>query len=176
MSTYMLTNRALVDKWIDEKELHEWMPENKKFGVQRVVLLRTQPFLWLSEPKGEDNDALEILRRETIAAIDAFVWRDADIGLHLKEIGGRAAVCEWKQQTPSPGLRILGTLLNHDILIGMMAFSRDQLPHSYRPNQADPKLWPFLMRICQQEHVRLFPDNPALRLAAAIELDDSEND
>lgn len=165
-----------MDKWIDEEELHEWMPENKKFGVQRVVLLRTQPFRWLSEPKGEDNDALEILRLETIAAINAFVWRDADLGLHIKELSGSAAVCEWKQHGPKPGLRIFGTLLNHDIFIGMMAFSRDQLPFKHRKNPGNPALWPFLMGICQQEHVRLFPDNPALRLAAAIELDDSEND
>jgi hypothetical protein len=173
----MLTDRAIIDALVDAGELVEWRPPNPRLPLERVVLLRPPPMAWLSEPKGGEQDAAEIIRQETIVALGDFVAGTLLLGDCLKDIGGRSGVCEWKRlaKTP-PGMRILGTLAAPDVFVGMKALMRDQLPHRRHPNQGDGVPWRDHIRDCADEHTRLFGKIAPIRLSAAIAIEDEIED
>lgn len=173
----MLTARSIIDALVDAGELLEWLPLDRRRPVERVILLRPQPMAWLSEPRGGEQDAAEIIRQETILALGDFVAGVLPLRVCLKDIGKRAGVCEWKRlaKTP-PGMRILGTLAAPDVFVGMMAFTRDQLPDKRRPGQGEGLLWQYLIRACAEEHARLFGRIAPVRLSAAIAIEDEQED
>lgn len=173
----MLTDRAIIDALVDAGELVEWRPPNPRLPLERVVLLRPQPMAWLSEPKGGEQDAAEIIRQETIVALGDFVAGVLPLRVCLKDIGGKLGVCEWKRlaKTP-PGMRILGTLAAPDVFVGMQAFMRDELPDKRRPDQGDGMSWQELMRACAEEHTRLFGQIAPVRLDAAIAIENEQED
>jgi hypothetical protein len=170
----MLTDRSVIDAVVDAGELIEWKPADHRRAIHRAVLLRPQPFNWLSQTKGDERDALEILRFETIVQIEAFIRGETGLALNFKDIGGRQGICEWKQAKPRPGIRIIGTLLSQDLFAGMMLFTRDQLPFSAAPRQGEGTIWRDIMSACKSEHDRLFPEYSPIRLKAALDLELSD--
>jgi hypothetical protein len=163
-----LTERKDLERLIAAGTLFEWSPTDRRKAVRRVVLLRHQPFFWLSDSKGQTTDDLEILRAETCARIDAFVWGDLELGQMLKEIGGRTGVCEWKQDRPKPGLRIFGTLYDHEVFIGSRLVQRIELPFKRRPDQGPGVVWRRHIQDCRADHDALFPGRAPLSLVEAM--------
>jgi hypothetical protein len=175
LSIYMLTDRGVIDAVVDVGELIEWKPADRRLAIHRTVLLRPQPFTWLSEMKGDERDALEIIRKQTIQQIDDYIHGDLTTGQSFKSLGRRLLVCEWKRPTRAPGMRILGTFLAPEIFVGIKAFARDDLPFRHRPNSMDGANWREVVVDCLEEHARIFPANHPIHRDVAVEYEE-END
>lgn len=173
----MLTDRSILDALVDAGELVEWLPLDPRRPVHRVVMLRQQPLAWLSELKGGEQDAIEKIRQETVAGLSGFIEGTLPLDDCLKDIGGRLGVCEWKRLGPTPpGMRILGTLAAPDVFVGMMAFTRDQLPDKRRPGQGKGTLWRDLIQCCAGEQKRLFGEVAPVQLKDAVKAEDARDE